>query len=146
MLNKELLLESTSGQRNVKLTIGHFSNSFGDVYGYLNSPDNRFGSLDLLPYWSTTGNVITQFSYGTLTKKTNFDAPSGVTVFVAGYPQSSISHNNQSGDIYSMLNSEGAIRYLTFDPPPTGTSIQTRSNRSRNRVLCRRSSLGGSRC
>ena len=117
MLNKELLMMSTQGKRNVKLTIGHFSNSFGDVYGYLNSPDNSFGSLDLLPYWSTTGKVVTQLSYDTLTKKTHFNAPSGVTVFVAGYSQYISAGDHLDLDPYSMLNSEGATRYLTFDPP-----------------------------
>ena len=117
MLNKELLMMSTQGKRNVKLTIGHFSNSFGDVYGYLNSHSNRFGSLDLLPYWGTTGNVITQLSYGTLTKNTIFNAPSGVTVFVAGYPQHISAGDSLDLDPYSMLNSEGSTRYLTFDPP-----------------------------
>lgn len=146
MLNKELFLWSTPGQRNVKLTIGHFHNRFGDVYGYLNSPDNSFGSLDPLPYWSTTGNVVTQLSYGTLTKKTLFDAPSGVTVFVSGYSQYISAGGRLDLDPYSMLNSEGDTRYLTFDPPQTGTWIQRHANRSRKRVLCRRSSLGGSRC
>lgn len=35
---------------------------------------------------------------------------------------------------------------LIFDPPPTIIWIQLRANRSRKRVLCRRSSLGGARC
>ena len=117
MLNKELLMGSTQGTGNVNLTIGHFSNAFGDVYGYLKSPDNSFGSLDLIPYWGTTGNVITRLTYATLTKNTLFTAPRGVTVFVAGYPQYISAGDHLDSDPYSMSNSEGAIRYLTFDPP-----------------------------
>lgn len=51
---------------------------------------------------------------------TSFLAPSGITAFVNGYTRSINSDQSITGDIYSMDNSEGKIRYLTFDPPPDG--------------------------
>lgn len=145
MLNKELLIASAKKkeQRKVKLTIGRYE-SFGMIaFGY---NKDFYGSLDVVPYWGTTNDVMSSLIYLlSVVKMTTLGAPSGVTVFVEGYTQSISSSNTQDGDTYSMNNSEGAIRYLTFDPPQTGTWIQRHSNRSR--VLRRRkSSLGGSKC
>lgn len=146
MLNKELLIASAKKkeQRKVKLTIGRHE-SFGMIaFGY---NKDFYGSLDVVPYWGTTNDVMSSLIYLlSVVEMTTLGAPSGVTVFVEGYTQSISSSNTQDGDTYSMNNSEGAIRYLTFDPPPTGTWIQTHSDRSKKRVLCRRSPLGGSRC
>ena len=145
MLKKNLLLMGRKKeQRKVKLTIGRYE-SFGMIaFGY---NKDFYGSLDVVPYWGTTNDVMSSLIYLlSVVEMTTLGAPSGVTVFVEGYTQSISSSNTQDGDTYSMNNSEGAIRYLTFDPPPTGTWTQRHSNRSRNRVLCRRSSLGGSRC
>lgn len=142
MLSKELLIASAKKkeQRKVKLTIGYYKKvSRYAKYGY--SKPYSFGSLDVVPYWGTTNDVMTNLIY--TREETWFNAPSGITAFAEGYTQS-ISSGTITGDIYSMDNSEGKIRYLTFDPPPTVTSIQTHSNRSR--VLRRRSSLGGSLC
>ena len=154
MLNKELLMVgSEKGQIKVRLTIGVFSNSFGSVYGYLKNVYNNYGSLDILPYWGTTGDVMVGLYYGTRSDTTVFKAPNSitapnsVTVFVEGYTQGITGDSSVDGDVYSMRNSEGSTRYLTFDPPPPlVTWIQRHSNRSRNRVLCRRRSLGGAKC
>ena len=100
-------------QRKVKLTIGRYK-KIGDArYGY----DKRFsfGSLDVVPYWGTTNDVMKGLSY--TREETGFLAPSGITAFVKGYTQGIISGKAITGDIYSMDNSEGDIRYLTFDPP-----------------------------
>lgn len=140
MLNKELLIASAKKkeQRKVKLTIGRYKKIGAARYGY----DKRFsfGSLDVVPYWGTTNDVMKGLSYSR--EETGFLAPSGITAFAKGYTQGIISGKAITGDIYSMGNSEGGIRYLTFDPPQTGTWIQRHSNRSRKK----RSFLGGSRC
>ena len=121
MLNKELLMVgSEQGQRKVRLTLAAFSNDFGSTYGYLKNVYNAYGSLDILPYWGTTNAVLVGLYYNTLIRKTEFEAPNSVTVFVGGYTQGITGGSSIGGDVYSMLNSEGSARYLTFDPPPDG--------------------------
>lgn len=117
MLNKELLITSAKKkeQRKVKLTIGRHE-SFGLIaFGY---NKDFYGSLDVVPYWGTTNDVMSSLIYLlSVVEMTTLGAPSEVTVFVEGYTQSISSSNTQDGDTYSMNNSEGKIRYLTFDPP-----------------------------
>lgn len=143
MLNKRLLIASAKKkeQRKVKLTIGYYKKiSHYAKYGY--SKPYSFGSLDVVPYWGTTNDVMNGLVY--TREETGFGAPSGITAFVNGYTQGITSGKAITGDIYSMDNSEGKIRYLTFDPLPTAIWIQRHSNRSR--VLRKRNSLGGSKC
>lgn len=118
MLNKELLMGAKQGQRKVQLTIGVFTLPTGKVYGY-NRADN-VGSLDALPWWSVEIEAMNFLVYYNMFKKTSFEAPNGVTVFVEGYPQSISSDSWLNGDPYSMDGEIGGIRYLTFDPPPYG--------------------------
>lgn len=66
----------------------------------------------------TTNDVMKGLVY--TREETGFGAPSGITAFVKGYTQGITSGKAITGDVYSMDNSEGAIRYLTFDPPPDG--------------------------
>lgn len=104
--------------------------------------------LNVLPYWGTTDYVLERLVHFDSLNTSIFmlDKDSQVTVFVEGYSTSLHNGEVMTGDLYDMRNSEGSTRYLTFDPPLTVTWIQRHTNRSRNRVLCRRSSLGGSRC
>lgn len=148
MLNKELLMAgSEQSQRKVVLTIGKAAAYFGYAYGYMKvlMDDTQ---LNVLPYWGTTDNVLERLVHFDSLNTSIFmlDEDPEVTVFVEGYPTSLHNGKVMNGDPYDMRNSEGSTRYLTFDPPPTVTWIQRRTNRSRKRVLCRRSSLGGSRC
>ena len=132
-------------QRKVKLTIEAYEHSTGYNYGYTL---DYYGSLDVLPYWGDPKNKI-RWLVCRGRQTTSFSLTpgyTGVTAYVKGYPQSIFNDVELNGDPYSMYGSDGDVRYLTFDPPPMGTWIQRPSNRSRNRVLCRRSSLGGSRC
>lgn len=148
MLNKELLMAgSEQSQRKVVLTIGKAAIYSDYAYGYMRDlmDDTQ---LNVLPYWGTTDNVLERLLYfGPLNASIfKLDKDPEVTAFVEGYSTSLHNGNVVKGDPYNMRNSEGSTRYLTFDPPPTVTWIQRHTNRSRNRVLCRRSSLGGSRC
>ena len=115
MLNKELLIASTKKkeQRKVKLTIGRYE-SFGMIaFGY---NKDFYGSLDVVPYWGTTNDVLSSLIYLlSVVEMTTLGAPSGVTAFAEGYTQG-IS-NGANGDIYAMNNATNSIRYLTFDPP-----------------------------
>ena len=115
MLNKRLLIASAKKkeQRKVKLTIGRYRRLGGSKYGYDKS--YSFGSLDVVPYWGTTNDVMKSLVY--TREETRFDAPSGITAFVKRYTQGITSGKAITGDIYSMNKSEGAVRYLTFNPP-----------------------------
>lgn len=118
MLNKRLLMASAKEkeQRKVKLTIGRYESfGMGVVFGY---SKDFYGSLDVVPYWGTTNNVMGVLRYSYALDITSLGAPSGVTAFVEGYTQG-IS-NSANGDIYAMNNATNSIRYLTFDPPPDG--------------------------
>lgn len=118
MLNKELLLGYTKGQRKVKLTIG--KNRKYSRYGYYSG---SMGSVDVLPYWINSRYVIHQLFADvseTIFKLTYDDEGVEVTVYVEGYPTAMSSGTLKEGDIYSMRDNEGFIRHLTFDPPPDG--------------------------
>lgn len=148
MLNKELLMAgSEQSQRKVVLTIRKAPAFYGYSYGYMKDfmDDTQ---LNVLPYWGTTDNALERLVYFDTLDKSMFmlDKDPEVTVFVEGYSTSLHNGTVAKGDPYDMRNSEGSTRYLTFDPPQTVTWIQRHTNRSRNRVLCRRSSLGGPRC
>lgn len=118
MLNKELLMGSEKGQRKVRLTIEKID-IISNIYGYLKDYSN---SLDVLPYWGTTDNVIERLAYYEDYNQCSFLLvnESEVTAFADGY--STVLHSGKvvTGDPYAMRNSEGSTRYLTFDPPPTG--------------------------
>ena len=104
-------------QRKVKLTIGRYESfGMGVAYGY---NKDFFGSLDVVPYWGTTNDVMTSLIYFDSVEFTQLSVPSGVTAFVEGYTQG-ISNNTADGDPYSMGNNTGSVRHLTFDPPPDG--------------------------
>lgn len=148
MLNKELLMAgSEQSQRKVVLTIGKVAVFSGYAYGYMKDfmDDTQ---LNVLPYCGTTDNVLERLVHFDSLNTSIFmlDKDPEVTVFVEGYSTSLHNGNVVNGDPYDMRNSEGSTRYLTFDHPQTVTWIQRHTNRSRNRVLCRRSSLGGPRC
>lgn len=155
MFNKELLMGNTGGQQPVALTVTSCPVSPGTFYyGYALMYFGRleptyFGRLEPIPFWGNY-TYLNELEYNS---KTNFttcsmtDRSVDVTVYVSGYQDSPISSGESiSGDPFRFAEKVGQTVYLTFDPPPTGTRIHRHSNRSRQRVLCRRSSLGGSRC
>ena len=147
MFNKELLMGNTGEQQPVALTVASYRISSSQLYyGY---GRGHFGRLVPRPFW---GNYVylDELRYD---NKTNFtmcsmaDRSVDITVYVSGYQDSPISSGSSIfGDPFRFTVKFGQVVYLTFGPPPTGTWIQLRTNRSRKRVLCRRSSLGGSRC
>lgn len=147
MLNKELLMGNTGGQQPVALTVARYHPSaIRRYYGY---GLGYFGQLEPRPFWGnyTYLNELRYDNKGNRTTCSMTDRGVDVTVYVSGYQDSPISSGESiSGDLFRFAEKVGQIVYLTFDPPPTGTRIHRHSNRSRQRVLCRRSSLGGSRC
>ena len=115
MLNKELLLGYTKGQRKVKLTIGYYT--YSDVY-YFGYDKDHIGSLDVLPYWGSEVAVIQKFLSIDF-NKTIFYLTKGpkVTAHVEGYSETITTGVDELDDLYSMFGHYGDIRYLTFDPP-----------------------------
>lgn len=146
MLNKELLMGNTGGKQPVVLTVDRYTVvTRGHYYGY---SLGRFGRLEPRPFWGNY-TYLNELKYDDWTNRTTCsmtDRSVDVTVYVSGYQDSPISSGESiSGDPFE-FKIFGKTVYLTFDPPPTGTRIKRHSNRSRNRVLCRRRFLGGSRC
>lgn len=147
MLNKELLMGNTGGQQPVALTVASARLSitrfyYGYIIGFL-------GRLEPRPFWGkhTYLNDLRYDNETNLTTCSMTDSGVDVTVYVSGYQDSPISPGKSiSGDPFGFAAKVGQTVYLTFDPPPTDTRIHRHSNRSRQRVLCRRNPLGGSRC
>lgn len=148
MLNKELLMGNTGGQQVVALTVGSYRVS--GPYFYYGYDHGYFGRLVPVPFWGNYA-YLSALRYDNQNNRTTCsvtDRSVDLTVYVSGYQDSPIrSGESISGDIFKLSRKVGQDVYLTFDPPPpTGTWIHRHSNRSRKRVLCRRSSLGGSKC
>ncbi len=174
MLNREMLMthQVISATDNiVELWIG--DGGVGD-YGYCDS--TRWGivphgSLDRIPYWYGTEDayfalaVLDEMPVGKFTgaKFGTYYPGSGTPPRGQEYnikvtrcdTQQSITFSGEHGQLSTVSSTALGLmdvyynmHYVTleFTPPPTVTWIQIRSNRSRNRVLCRKSSLGGSRC
>ena len=149
MFNKELLMGNTGGQQPVALKVTSYRVSPSNLYyGYGYGP-RHFGRLEPRPFWGNY-TYLNELKYDDKTNRTTCaatDSSITITVYVSGYHDSPIrSGESLFGDVFRLREKFGQIVYLTFDPPLTGTRIPRHSNRSRNRVLCRRSSLGGSRC
>ena len=144
MHNKELLMSNIVGQRPVALTVGRFSRRKFYYYGYDSA---YFGALTPVPFWGNNVKlaVLAYFSDDYNTKCVPTDRSYAFKVYISGYQNSPISAGESiSGDPFNLSGKVDQTVYLTFDPPQTGTWIQRHSNRSR--VLCRRSSLGGTKC
>lgn len=145
MLNKELLMGNTVGQQPVALTVGRKRQGTVEYeYGY---DRFDFGELAPDPFWGNDDIRLNRLKCydGDYTACRVSSSRFIVTVYVSGYHDSPIrSEGHIDGDIFELKEKVNQTVYLTFDPPPMGTWIQRHTNRSR--VLCRRSSLGGSRC
>lgn len=147
MLNKELLMCNTEGQQPVALTVSMQRQEGTSLheYGY---DRVSYGKLAPQPFWgnSITLQGLTYYESAYTTCRMT-DRSITVTIYVSGYHDSPIrSGETIYNDIFELRQKIGQTVYLTFDPPPMVTWTQRLSNRSRNRVLCRRRSLGGSRC
>ena len=151
---------------DVLLTVGRKSNEplIGFTYGY---ERGKFGSVNKVPYWNSLGGTdeMLAFRYTPAVNdgETHFilknsepssaRAPQRLAVTVTA---NGVSHlfmfdgfSNSAwanGDIYRLEDNYCKVIGLTFDPPPTVTWIQKQTNQSRNKVLCRRRYLGGSKC
>lgn len=168
MLNKELLLQSKEAFPTLEggfvFKVGLCSYAGDPVYGYLqyNYEPSNGGYTSRIPYWNFNNKYgvptcyhITHFitvpnkwgTFSTSDSTLTDTSPSEVRAF--RFREVLPHEENDSYTSYYIDIAEeytGKIVGYLIDPPPTGIWIQRRSNRSKKRVLCRRSSLGGSRC
>lgn len=165
MLKKELLLASENEPH--MLLILNWDQGFTDpgdsiYYGYLRSYPEAMGptigNVNRIPYWDSPDSSYLQalyvryndhggYSTGLRFRYMTPIASMYVTIkdltaeFATAYTTWLYGPHT---DVWDLERSEGMTLPVYFAPPPTGTSIQTRSNRSR--LLRRRRSLEGSRC
>lgn len=149
MLNKELLLGESSDVPHMVLHVGNYNDEY---YGW--DDDLNMGAVNRRPVWyGYTLRALWSDPFANLSTigfTTNQSAGFDLSAIVEGktllfkiLPFGGDKEVSGTLFDYDMLGKRIAVY---FDPPPTGTWIQRRSNRSRNMVLCRRRSLGGSRC
>lgn len=165
MLNKELLMtETTRKDLPINLYVDDFYDqaASGDGCGY--NEYEGAGMVSRIPCWGRFDTTL------------NYTALSSLATVGGSKPQTIVSWRNpvsfnrfvvtrlDTGESIEFVNTNPstsslhtdvsfftrADQYtevpLIFDPPPTIIWIHLRATRSRNRVLCRRRSLGGARC
>ena len=136
MLNKELLMAGATGKEpHILMTVQHYydSDMGAKYYGY--NAYAHAGKVSRIPCWGRFGTMLNYSALQTLA--TN----AGILVETMINWRNPYTSNRL---VVTRLDTEKSV--VIFDPPPTIIWIQLRTNRSRNRVLCRRRSLGGSRC
>lgn len=173
MLNKNMLIwGAVDSGPHVQINIGlGFDDSTGNTFFGFNIQNSAcketFGKIDRIPFWYTSdvrvkliglffdGNLgAYRFIYNsTGTVDINLGFFYGESKENGGYLRSRLKAGDNDQDNYEgyfnlgfSWGSQDKTEVLTFDPPPTVTWIQRHSNRSRKRILRRRSPLGGSRC
>lgn len=168
MLNKELLMAGeVEPHMFLILNIWQGFVDSGDrtFYGYMRSyaPDAMgpsIGNTNRIPYWGSPDSSFLQALYISKPYRGGYSTNLRFRYMIPVVPMSvtikglTAEFSTASGvwlggvdtDIWDLEHSENMTLPVYFDPPPTAIWIPRHSNQSRNRVLCRRSSLGGSRC
>lgn len=166
MLNKELLMAGiTMKEPHILLTVGYDGGIRAYTYGYTriySISENNVGSVSKIPYWGDVSkNISLTALYGSRIKSnnsvstwinwgSNFTFNRLVATRLDTGKSVEFVTNSAYVEVTGVALFTESDKYkeipLTFDPPPMGTWTQRHSNRSKKRVLCRRSSLGGSRC
>lgn len=169
MLNKELLMTGITipvREPHTLITVGrHISSAFGyttPAYGYYTF--KNAGKLSRIPCWGGYGTIKNYTALKTLATESGegaktviewrnpFDRKSlVVTRLDTGKSVEFVHTSSSTAKLLTEATlfreeDDGREISLIFDPHPTIIWIPIRTNRSRKRVLCRRSSLGGSRC
>lgn len=161
MLNKELLMDKPQINK-VYLTVGYYEDYWvGECFGV--NTEKHIGSISAIPKW---GDKALNYSYIEVRKPKDpptkyqyimyvpsSDSVKQITMITESgsvtlekLPNYSNYVYNSDYDVLNFTESIGKTIEITFDPPPSVIWIQKHSNQSRNRVLRRRRSLGGSRC
>ena len=162
MLNKELLMgvEKPFTPITIRGKVTKSGTKVGIGWCTSNYPNFVNTPINAIPLYSTSSPYKWNFAlyYETRNRFHSIVLPYAgyvgipeITVTVDG---KAYTVGNQFDDEYTSgitdidwkLDSKiGQYIEVELDPPPSGTWIQRHSNRSRKRVLCRRSSLGGSK-
>ena len=146
----------------VYLTVGYYEDIWtGEVFGV--NTEEHIGSISAIPKWGDNAlnysyievhkpkDPPTKYKYimyvpsSDSVKQITMITESG-SVTLEKLPNYSNYVYNSDYDVLNFTESIGKTIEITFDPPPMVTWTQRLSNRSRNRVLCRRRSLGGAKC
>lgn len=161
MLNKELLMTGNNAPHgHILMTVGQsIANKTVDWNTY-----DSMGSVDRVPSWNIYGytcvlDTLEFVNTGPFTVcylSSNFQDlfPNEfhLTISVDGisrnfnFRSASNSDSIYMFDAFNLESKVGQTLAIIFDPSPTVTHPHVHSLRSRNKVLCRRSSLRGSRC
>lgn len=161
MLNKELLMDKPQINK-VYLTVGYYEDIWrGECFGV--NTHERIGSISAIPKWRDEAldyyfievcklkDSPTKYEYNmyvppsdSVKQITMITESGSVTLEKLPNYYSYVYYSDY--DVLNFTESIGKTIEITFDPPPSVIWIQKHSNQSRKRVLCRRSSLGGSRC
>lgn len=162
MLNKEQLLMAGKGapREHILMTVGQ--STANKTVGW-NTYD-PMGSVDRVPSWNIYGYTCVldslesknAGSYTTCYLSSNFQDPFPsrfhLTISVDGisrdfeFSSASYPDGIYMFDAFNLQSKVGQTLAVIFDPPPTVTHLHVHNLRSRKRVLCRRSSLGGAKC
>lgn len=167
MFNKELLMIGEAEPHMfIILNNGQGFTDPGDRihYGYQRSYPEAMGpsigNTNRIPYWGSPDSSVLQALYTSYSDRGGYSTGLRFRYRIPSMSMSvtikdltaefSNAHDTwlygPYSDIWDLERSENMTLSVYFDPPPMAIWIQTHSNRSRNRVLCRRRSLGGSRC
>lgn len=167
MLNKELLMIGEAEPHMfIILNNGQGFTDPGDRihYGYersyLEAMGPSIGNVNRIPYWGSPDSAVLQALYVSYSDHGGYSTDLRFRYMIPSVPMSvtikdlTVEFSNAystwlygpSSDIWDFERSENMTLPVYFDPPPTGTWIHKPSNQSKKRVLCRRRSLGGSRC
>ena len=166
MLNKELLMAGATGKEPHILmnVIRYYDSDMGNGYYYGYNSYSVAGDVSKIPCWGGYGTMknytaleVLATNAGLLVETMiNWRNPyaSNRIVVTRLDTEKSVVFVNKDASAHSLIASDflftaaeiGKEIPLIFDPPPMGTWIQRHTNQSRNRVLCRRRSLGGAKC
>ena len=162
MLNKELFMAGDNApQYHFKFRVGNDPSHDWDR-GWVKETTGEYPAvgeaLSPIPYWKTTNNYLERCSSTpdstSFRSKATRSPPATNRIICRDETGAEIYRDSKyeycfeyySRNTVFLRDMLGQVVYVTFDPPPMGTWTQRHSNRSKKRVLCRRSSLGGSRC
>ena len=165
MLNKELLLAGITGKEpHILIAVKEWRDLNPPYFSYGYSTYDDIGKISRIPCWGGFGSIKNYTALKTLVMK-NGEVPETIIKWRNPYTHNrlvvtrldtgkSVEFEHTSPSVSELRTNalfftrEDIYKEvpLIFDPPPTIIWIPVRTNRSKKRVLCRRRSLGGSRC
>ena len=165
MLNKELLMAGATGKEPhilIYVTRYHDSDMGHSYYGYNAYSDD--GEVSKIPCWGRYGTMKNYSALEVLATREGLILETMISLRNP-YTFNKLEVKRLDTEKFAVFEHDNAYAStlfasyslfrvsdidigipLIFDPPPTIIWIPLQANRSRNRVLCRRRSLGGAKC